>query len=112
MDNKEMVTAKGRNDEQNVFKSSFPDGVLSEKPLVILTDGLSASASEVGPSPSPFPYSNHCPCPWGCRPLFTIRVVYHHINSGVRMGMTARYWFIRTRSTYHHIQNVILIDAH
>ena len=47
MDNKDMVTAKGRNDEQNVFKSSFPDGVLSEKPLIILTDGLSASASEV-----------------------------------------------------------------
>ena len=47
MDSKEMVTAKGRNDEKNVFKSSFPDGVLSDKPLIILTDGLSASASEV-----------------------------------------------------------------
>lgn len=47
MDSKEMVTAMGRGDEKNIFKTSYPDGVLSDKPLVLLTDGLSASASEV-----------------------------------------------------------------
>ena len=47
MDNKVMVTAVGRGDEQSVFKSSYPDGVLFDRPLVLLTDGLSASASEV-----------------------------------------------------------------
>ena len=47
MDNKDMVTALGRGDEKSVFKSSYPEGVLYEKPLVLLTDGLSASASEV-----------------------------------------------------------------
>ena len=47
MDNKDMVTALGRGDEKSIFKSSYPDGVLYEKPLVLLTDGLSASASEV-----------------------------------------------------------------
>jgi carboxyl-terminal processing protease len=47
MDNKDMVTALGRGDEKNVFKSSYPDGVLYNKPLILLTDGLSASASEV-----------------------------------------------------------------
>lgn len=47
MDNKDMVTALGRGDEKSVFKSSYPEGVLFTKPLVLLTDGLSASASEV-----------------------------------------------------------------
>ena len=47
MDNKDMVTALGRGDEKSVFKTSYPEGVLYEKPLVLLTDGLSASASEV-----------------------------------------------------------------
>ena len=47
MDNKEMVTALGRGDEKSIFKSSYPEGVLFNKPLVLLTDGLSASASEV-----------------------------------------------------------------
>lgn len=47
MDDKVMVTAMGKNSEKNVFKSSYIDGVIYDKPLVLLTDGLSASASEV-----------------------------------------------------------------
>ena len=47
MDNKDMVTALGRGEEKSVFKSSYPEGVLFTKPLILLTDGLSASASEV-----------------------------------------------------------------
>jgi hypothetical protein len=47
MDGKPMATAIGRGNEQNVFKTSYPDGVLTDKPLIVLTDGLSASASEV-----------------------------------------------------------------
>lgn len=47
MDNKVMVTAVGRNNEKNVFYTSYPPGVLFKKPIVILTDSLSASASEV-----------------------------------------------------------------
>jgi carboxyl-terminal processing protease len=47
MDDKNMVTALGRGDEKSVFKSSYPDGVLYKKPLILFTDGLSASASEV-----------------------------------------------------------------
>jgi carboxyl-terminal processing protease len=47
MDSKVMVTALGKGDERNVFKTSYPEGVLYKKPLVLLTDGLSASASEV-----------------------------------------------------------------
>jgi carboxyl-terminal processing protease len=47
MDNKEMVTAMGRSNERSTFKTSYPEGVVYDKPLVLLTDGLSASASEV-----------------------------------------------------------------
>jgi carboxyl-terminal processing protease len=47
MDSKVMATALGKGDERNVFKTSYPEGVLYKKPLVLLTDGLSASASEV-----------------------------------------------------------------
>jgi carboxyl-terminal processing protease len=48
MDNKEMATAKGGKDlNANVFRTSYPDGVLTTKPLILLVDGLSASASEV-----------------------------------------------------------------
>jgi len=47
MDNKNMVTTVGRNNEKSSFASSYPEGVISSKPLVLLTDGLSASASEV-----------------------------------------------------------------
>ena len=47
MDNKNMVTTVGRGSESSTMKSSYPDGVLSQKPLVLLVDGLSASASEV-----------------------------------------------------------------
>ena len=42
-----MVLAVGKDDERNVFRSSFPDGPLFKGPLMLLTDGLSASASEV-----------------------------------------------------------------
>ena len=47
MDKKPMVTAEGHNGEKSEFKSSFPEGVLFKKDIVLLTDGLSASASEV-----------------------------------------------------------------
>ena len=47
MDNKPMVTAEGHNGEKSEFRSSFPEGVLYKKNIVLLTDGLSASASEV-----------------------------------------------------------------
>ena len=47
MDNKEMVTAQGRGSEKNVFPSSYREGVLTNVPLVLWLDGLSASASEV-----------------------------------------------------------------
>lgn len=47
MDDKVMAIAKGKLNEQNVFKSSYSQGVLWNKPLIILTDELSASASEV-----------------------------------------------------------------
>lgn len=47
MDDRIMVTALGRGSETNVFRTSYPLGVLSTKPLVLLTDALSASASEV-----------------------------------------------------------------
>ena len=47
LDNKDMVTAVSRNDERNVFKSSYQDGVLTQLPLVLWLDELSASASEV-----------------------------------------------------------------
>ena len=33
--------------DKTLFKSSYPEGVLYQKPLVVITDGLSASASEV-----------------------------------------------------------------
>ena len=42
-----MVTAAGKGNDKTEFRTSYPDGVLYTKPLVILTDGLSASASEV-----------------------------------------------------------------
>ena len=42
-----MVLAVGKDDERNVFRSSFPDGPLFNGRLMLLTDGLSASASEV-----------------------------------------------------------------
>jgi len=44
---KEMATALGRAGEKNVFRTSYPDGVLYSKPLLVMIDGLSASASEV-----------------------------------------------------------------
>ena len=47
MDNKEMATAVGKNGEKSVFRTSYPEGVLYSKPLVVMIDGLSASASEV-----------------------------------------------------------------
>jgi len=47
MDDKEMATALGKNGEKSVFRTSYPDGVLYSKPLVVMIDGLSASASEV-----------------------------------------------------------------
>lgn len=51
MNDQLMVTAVGRNNEKTVFRTSYPDGVLynvnSEKPLILLIDNLSASASEV-----------------------------------------------------------------
>ncbi|KAJ1424138.1 ClpP/crotonase-like domain-containing protein [Ochromonadaceae sp. CCMP2298] len=47
MQDKHMVTAAGRGDDTSVFRTSYPEGVLFSKPLVIITDGLSASASEV-----------------------------------------------------------------
>ena len=47
MDSKTMAIAKGRGTEQTPFMTSYPEGVISKKPLVLLTDGLSASASEV-----------------------------------------------------------------
>jgi carboxyl-terminal processing protease len=48
MDNKPMVTAAGRTGDRSYFRTSYPQGVLyKDKPLVIITDALSASASEV-----------------------------------------------------------------
>lgn len=47
MDSKTMAIAKGRGSEQTPFMTSYPEGVICKKPLVLLTDGLSASASEV-----------------------------------------------------------------
>ena len=42
-----MVTAVSRNDEKSAFPSSYTDGVLTDLPLVVWMDELSASASEV-----------------------------------------------------------------
>lgn len=47
MDNKEMVVAAGRGSDKQSFRSSYSGGVLYRKPLVMITDGLSASSSEV-----------------------------------------------------------------
>lgn len=47
MGDKPMVTAAGKDNNKNTFRTSYPDGQLFEKPLVVLADGLSASASEV-----------------------------------------------------------------
>jgi carboxyl-terminal processing protease len=47
MEDKVMAATQARNNENNVFKTSYPTGVLWSKPVVILTDALSASASEV-----------------------------------------------------------------
>ena len=47
MQDKEMATAVGKGGERNVFRTSYPDGVVYTRPLLIMTDGLSASASEV-----------------------------------------------------------------
>ncbi len=47
MPDRPMVTAAGKGGDQTEFRTSYPEGVLYSKPLVILTDGLSASASEV-----------------------------------------------------------------
>ena len=47
MDSKTMAIAKGRGSEQTPFMTSYPEGVICKKPLVLLTDSLSASASEV-----------------------------------------------------------------
>lgn len=42
-----MVTAAGKEYDRTSFKASYPEGVLFSRPLVLITDGLSASASEV-----------------------------------------------------------------
>lgn len=48
MKDKLMVVAVGKNEnDRSIFKTSYPDGVIYTKPLVLITDGLSASASEV-----------------------------------------------------------------
>lgn len=48
MNDKLMVIAVGKNEnDRSKFKTSYPDGVIYTKPLVLITDGLSASASEV-----------------------------------------------------------------
>ena len=47
MSDRPMVTAAGKAGDKTEFRTSYPEGVLYKKPLVILTDGLSASASEV-----------------------------------------------------------------
>ena len=47
MQDKEMATALGKGGERNVFRTSYPEGVVYTKPLLVMTDGLSASASEV-----------------------------------------------------------------
>lgn len=47
MDSKDMATAIGKGGEKSVFRTSYPDGVVYTKPLLVLMDGLSASASEV-----------------------------------------------------------------
>lgn len=47
LDNKNMATTVSRNEEKVVFKSSFQDGVLTQLPLILWMDQLSASASEV-----------------------------------------------------------------
>lgn len=52
-----MVLAVGKDDERNVFRSSFPDGPLFKGPVMLLTDGLSASASEVSDNRAT---SSHC----------------------------------------------------
>jgi carboxyl-terminal processing protease len=48
MDDKMMViaTGKGLNDKTS-FRTSYPKGVLFRKPVTVVTDGLTASASEV-----------------------------------------------------------------
>ena len=53
MNDKPMVTARGKEGpidtalNTQVFKTSYPEGVLTKKPLLIWLDSLSASASEV-----------------------------------------------------------------
>lgn len=47
MDHKIMVNTAGRGKDASSFMSSYPDGVIFSKPLILFTDGLSASASEV-----------------------------------------------------------------
>jgi len=47
MADKPMVTALGKQGDRMVFKSSYPSGVVTDKPLVLWVDGHSASASEV-----------------------------------------------------------------
>lgn len=47
MGDRPMVTTKGKAGDSSSFRTSYPEGQLTSKPLVILTDGLSASASEV-----------------------------------------------------------------
>ena len=53
MNDKPMVTAKGKEGPVNtalntqIFKTSYPEGVLTNKPVLIWLDSLSASASEV-----------------------------------------------------------------
>jgi carboxyl-terminal processing protease len=43
----DMVTAIAKHEEKTVFHTSHSSGILSKKPLIVLTDALSASASEV-----------------------------------------------------------------
>ena len=43
----EMAQASGRGNDMSIFRTSYPEGVLYKKPLVLLVDALSASASEV-----------------------------------------------------------------
>jgi len=42
-----MAQASGRGNDMSIFRTSYPEGVLYKKPLVLLVDALSASASEV-----------------------------------------------------------------
>jgi len=44
MSDKQMVTAAGRNNDQSVFKTSYPDGVLTKIPLILWVDQVIKNA--------------------------------------------------------------------